>query len=141
VVKIDYLKNKFIKIMPKEIQLPDYLPSRYKSWLHLYLEVQQAFAERGESFDEETTINMCELGDREEREMLINQFGEEVVLYQHFPVTLIKARAFDFILSKLPTFKELINIRSAAMGADWCTNESMWEVFNNLLKLYPAQLP
>lgn len=121
-----------LKFYMTEIELPDYLPSRYDSWLHLYLEIQQIFIERGEPITEEATVKLSELGDREEQKTF-RQYSEEVIhFYQHFPITVIKARALDYVLSKLPSFDIMYEVRNKSM-ASFYTNELMYEVFNNLL--------
>lgn len=119
-----------------EIQLPDYLPSRYQSWLHLYLEIQKIFAERGEPINEETTVELYELGDYEDQKML-RQYSEEVIhFYQHFPITTIKARALDYMLSKLPSFEKMYEVRGKAMSTP-DADEAMYQVFNDLLDVCP----
>lgn len=121
----------------KEIQLPDYLPSRYKTWLHLYLEIQKIFAERGEIINEETTVKLYELGDYEEQKML-RQYSEEIIyFYQHFPITIIKSRALDYVLSKLPSFEKMYEVRGKAMSGMYA-DETMYEVFNALLDVCPT---
>ena len=119
-----------------EIQLPDYLPSRYQSWLHLYLEIQKIFAERGETINEETTVKLYELGDYEEQKML-RKYSEEVIhFYQHFPITVIKSRALDYVLSKLASFENMYEVRGKAMSTPYA-NQAMYQVFNDLLDVCP----
>lgn len=111
----------------KEIQLPDYLPSRYKTWLHLYLEIQKIFAERGEIINEETTVKFYELGDYEEQKML-RQYSEEIIyFYQHFSITIIKSRALDYVLSKLPPFEMMYEVRGKAMSGMYA-DQTMYEL-------------
>lgn len=87
-----------------EIQLPDYLPSRYDNWLDLYLDVVRIFKEQGFEINDDTKVKLYELGDYEEQKEIMTQYGDRVVhFYQEFPLTLIKARAFDFIITKLPS--------------------------------------
>ncbi|MBS0646778.1 MAG: hypothetical protein JSR97_09360 [Verrucomicrobia bacterium] len=121
----------------KEIQLPDYLSSRYKTWLHLYLEIQKIFAERGEIINEETTIKLYELGDYEEQKML-RQYSEEVIyFYQNFPIKIIKSRALDYVLSKLPSFEKMYEVGGKAMSG-MHADQTMYEVFNALLDVCPT---
>src|ERR1044072_4362469 len=91
-----------------EIQLPDFLPSRYPNWLALYLVVIREFNVQGVPLNEETKVKLYELGDYAEQREIMEQYGDEVVQYYlEFPITLIKARAFDFIIPNLPTQEEV----------------------------------
>jgi hypothetical protein len=121
-----------------EIELPDYLPSRYRSWLHLYLEIQRLFAERGETIQEDSEVTMYELGDDEEQQML-RQYSEEVIcFYQHFPVSLIKSRALDYVLSKLPSFEVMHEIRNRTLAnLPYSYGESIYQSLNGLLSICP----
>lgn len=95
-----------------EIQLPDYLPARYQNWLALYLHVIKQFTAQGISINESTKVKLYEMGDHKEQKELREQYGEEVVhFYQEFPLILIKARAFDFILPNLPSQEEVYRFR------------------------------
>lgn len=117
--------------MSNEIQLPDYLPSRYKNWYHLYLEVEKIFTENGYELTEETKVRLSELPDFDEKEM-----SEEAILfYQEFPLPVLKARALDFIMSKIPSFDDVIKMRHYLMlpGGD----VGVHEIVDRLLDVCP----
>lgn len=109
-------------IKAMEIQLPDFLPSRYKNWLELYLDVYRTMHESGCPINDETKVKLFEMGDHEEQKDLTSQYGEHIVaFYQEFPLILIKARALDFILPNLPTKDEMYSIYLGYMSAKHCT--------------------
>lgn len=121
--------------MKKEIQLPDFLPSRYRSWLELYRDLQKTFKEQGISITEETTIKIAEFGTKEEMDLFKKQFGCDVTLYNHFSITLIKARALDEVLSKLPSSEKLRKVRNTAMSGLYNSDQEMFQIFNDLLSI------
>lgn len=124
--------------MNNEIELPDYLPSKYKSWYHLYLEVDKGFKEKGFVINEETKVKLFDLGSLYEQELLQTYSKEVLYFYQEFPMTLIKARALDYILSKIPDLETMYKIRNLAMSVPYA-DSSMFEIFNNLLDISPKQ--
>lgn len=128
-----------------EIQLPDYLPARYKNWLDLYLDIARQFNEQGVPITEETKVKLYELGDYEEQRQMMIQYGQEVVhFYQEFPMTLIKARAFDFILPNLPTQEDVYRfnydlmmvLRYSTSGASVDKNR---EIIDKLMTICPRE--
>jgi hypothetical protein len=126
-----------------EIQLPDFLPSRYPNWLALYLDVIRQFNEQGVPVNEETKVKLYELGDYEEQREIMQQYGNEVVhYYQEFPLTLIKARAFDFILPSLPTQEELYRFNYDLMTASMyissaAQSDKNREIIDKLMTICP----
>jgi len=121
--------------MGNDILLPDYLPSRYNNWLELYLEVLRIFKEQGFEVNEGTEIKLFQLGDFDEVEMM-KKFSEQVVYFYHnFPLSLIKSRALDFVLSNLPTYAQMQKVRSKSTMAFHVYDESDWNIFENLLTI------
>jgi hypothetical protein len=101
-----------------DIQLPDYLPARYENWLILYLDVIRQFKVQGVEINEETKVKLWEMGDHDEQQQIMEQYGNQVVhYYQEFPITLIKARAFDFIIPNLPTSEDVYRFNYELMTA------------------------
>ena len=126
--------------MPQEIQLPDYLPSRYKNWLHLYLTIKRELGNRGEDVDIMESVKLYEGQDYEERQMS----REMIDFYQQFPVQLIKARALDFVLSKLPSFEDLYSFAGSwhsvvPMTAGNVHTADAFKMFNDLLDICPKK--
>lgn len=100
-----------------EIKLPDYLPSRYKNWLDLYLDVVKVFNESEWPINEETTVKLYEMADYDEQRMFLMQYGAQAVhFYQEFPLTLIKSRALDQILPNLPTKDEIYHMQRSVLS-------------------------
>lgn len=123
-----------------EIQLPDYLPARYQNWLALYLDVIRRFKEQGCPITEETKVKLYELGDYEEQSELMQQYGEEVThFYQEFPLTLIKARAFDFILPNLPIQEDVYKFNYDLMAASMysASVDKNREIIDKLMSICP----
>jgi hypothetical protein len=124
--------------MRNEVELPDYLPGRYKNWLHLYLTVKRELSMRGEDIDKAEVVRLYEGPDFEEREMS----SEMIDFYQQFPVSLIKSRALDFILSKLPTFEDLYSFAGPWHSATFMAAGNYADfdtIFNNLLDVCPKK--
>lgn len=128
-----------------EIQLPDYLPARYKNWLNLYLDVARQFKEQGVEITEDTKVKLYELGDYHEQQELYKSYGPEVVhFYQEFPMTLIKARAFDFILPNLPAWEEVYRFDRDLMTASIYSSpinsmEKNREIIEKLMSICPRE--
>lgn len=125
-----------------EIQLPDYLPARYKNWLELYLDVIRQFKEHGCKINEETKVKLYELGDYKEQQQMMLQYGDEVVhFYQEFPLTLIKARAFDFIFPNLPTQEDVyrFNYDLMAASAYSASVNKNREIIDKLMSVCPRE--
>lgn len=125
-----------------EIQLPDYLPARYRNWLDLYLDVVRMFKEQGYAINEETKVKLYELGDREEQKEIAERYGEQAVhFYQEFPLTLIKARAFDFILPNLPTKEDAYNFQHYLMRASSysASTNANSEIIDKLMRICPSK--
>ena len=81
----------------KEIELPDYLPARYRSWLHLYRDIVRTFKERGYPLTEQTEVKLNEFG-----------FNDPAFFYHSFTLGVIKSRALDYVLSELPSYLVLM---------------------------------
>jgi hypothetical protein len=128
-----------------EIQLPDFLPSRYPNWLVLYLDVIRQFNEHGVPVNEGTKVKLYELGDYNEQTELRLHYGDEVVhYYQEFPLTIIKARAFDFIFPNLPTQEDVYRFNRDIMTASMYSNSSAAldrnrEIFDKLMSICPRE--
>lgn len=125
-----------------EIKLPDYLPARYQNWLDLYLDVIRQFKELGISINDETKVKLYELGDYNEQKEMMAQYGEEIVhFFQEFPLTLIKARAFDFIFPNLPTQEDVYRFNYDLMTASMystSTNKNR-EIIDKLMSICPRE--
>jgi hypothetical protein len=128
-----------------EIQLPDFLPSRYPNWLALYLDVIKQFNKHGVPTNEETKVKLYEMGDHEEQEQIMEQYGDQIVHYfQEFPLTLIKARAFDFILPNLPTQEDVYRFNyDLMMASRYSTSggsiDKNREIIDKLMSVCPRE--
>lgn len=128
-----------------EIQLPDYLPARYENWLVLYLDVLRQFRMQGVEITEETKVKLYELGDYDEQKELREQYGDRVVhFFQEFPMTLIKARAFDFIIPNLPAQEEVYRFSHELMTASMYSSsmrsmEKNREIIDKLMSICPRE--
>lgn len=128
-----------------EIQLPDFLPSRYPNWLTLYLDVIRQFTEQGVPINEGTKVKLYELGDYEEQREIMRQYGNEVVhYYQEFPLILIKARAFDFIMPNLPTQEDVYRFNYDLMTASMYSSSAAQsgknrEIIDKLMTICPRE--
>jgi hypothetical protein len=70
---------------------------------------------------------------------MLRQYSEEVIyFYHHFPITVIKSRALDYVLSKLPSFEKMYEVRGKAMSG-MHADQTMYEVFNKLLDVCPKK--
>ena len=118
--------------------MPDYLPSRYKSWLHFYLEIKEIAIKLGGQLDEDSMVKIIEFADHKELELL-KQYSDEVVRYYHqFPLAQVKARALDYVLSKLPSIEKMNELRSKVTPAVY-NDESLRKIMDDLLDLYPKK--
>lgn len=128
-----------------EIQLPDYLPARYKNWLDLYSDVVKQFEQQGVAITEETKVKLYELGDYHEQQELYKTYGPEVVhFYQEFPITLIKARALDLMLPNLPTKEDVYRFHCDLMTASMYSTsinamEKNNEIIDKLMRFCPRE--
>lgn len=126
-----------------EIQLPDYLPSRYKNWLDVYLECAKVFSENGWPINEESKVKMYDMGSYEEQQEMMLSYGEHATaFFQELPLTLIKARALDYILPNIPTLETMYKLRSNLYysrnySADG--NDRTIEVVDKLMNICPKE--
>lgn len=97
-----------------EVELPDYLPSKYQNWFELYLAVVKVLEDQG-GINDETTVKLYDLGTKEEQQAFRENSEEVTYFYQHFPVTLIKSRALDYILGRMPNKEDLLKLYSAVV--------------------------
>lgn len=118
------------------IQLPDYLPSRYSSWLSLYREVIASLEANGQKITEETVVNLAEFGFLDRHS---SYSGEDVAFYQQWPLTLIKARALDFVLEKLPSFEQMIRVYNELIWSRSAAVYSLTPHIDALLNICPKQ--
>lgn len=123
--------------MTQEIELPDYLPNRYLSWYHLYMDVIQECVAAGITVKEDTDVKIAYFGDKEEEKEFRQLFAEDVVLCQKFPIGLIKARAFDYVVSKIPNFETMNGIREQIMNTR--SDDTMLKALNNLIDICPNE--
>lgn len=109
------------------------------------MDIVRQFNEQGIPITEETKVKLYELGDYEEQRQMMMQYGQEVVhFYQEFPMTLIKARAFDFILPNLPTQEDvyrfnydlMMALRYSTSGASVDKNR---EIIDKLMTICPRE--
>lgn len=115
-----------------KVALPDYLPSRYESWLEYYYEIVRIFKEQGRELNDETIIKRYDFGDYNEHKEMKKYDQGIVSFYQEVPFMLIKSRALDFIISHLPTKSALYPIFCNAY-----INGDSDKVVNNLFKICP----
>lgn len=121
--------------MKDVILLPDYLPSRYSSWLHLYVDVKKFLEEMGHEFDENTEINLFEMGMLDDECMYKNGTGEVTFSRQSWPLMLIKARALDHIISKIPSYYIVNKMRERAFTVSQY-DDFLEGPFNDLLDIF-----
>lgn len=88
--------------MRNEIKLPDYLPSRYGSWLNLYRSVLASLQSQGIKPEDTTEIFLKEMFREDEYSC-----HETTIASQSWPLYVIKSRALDEVLPNLPTQKEV----------------------------------
>ncbi|MCR9252309.1 MAG: hypothetical protein NXI20_17925 [bacterium] len=81
--------------MKEPLKLPDYLPSRYNNWLEVYYDIESVFKEHQIEILEDTIVKLAD-------------FDFEVDAYQEFPITLIKSRAFDFMLDGMADYNKTL---------------------------------
>lgn len=96
--------------MKDQVQLPDYLPSRYRSWYDLYLDILRSAKSQGTDLPDDTIVNLLDYGFEEES---LKNIYSDTFFYQEWPLIVIKSRALDDVISQLPTLKELISIKRA----------------------------
>lgn len=82
--------------MSEPIELPDYLPSRYKNWYDLYFQVIREFEKRGEPTPNNMEISLLDFGYDLEH-------NDSPVFKQTYTIGELKIRAFDFLIEHLPT--------------------------------------
>lgn len=115
------------------IKLPDYLPSRFKSWLQLYVHINRILTEQGITITEDLKIRFSEYLDAEEMKMFSEQ---EIMFYHEFPLTIIKARAFDELLASMPDFQDFIEIQETIyLNSRYLTNEQR-QAFNKFCDVF-----
>jgi hypothetical protein len=94
--------------------------------------------------NEETKVKLYELGDYDEQREIMQQYGNEVVhYYQEFPLTLIKARALDFILPNIPTQEEVYRFNyellSSAQYTSPASMDKNREIIDKLMTICPRE--
>jgi hypothetical protein len=91
----------------------------------------QNFTEKGFELNEKTLVRLFELPDFDETKM----DEEYIVFYQEFPLTLIKARALDFIMYNLPTFENVLELNSVAGYFGNALNKDVFVTIEKLFKI------
>lgn len=104
----------------------------------MYLTIKRELSSRGEDLDTMECVKLYEAGDFNERQAN----AEMIDFYQQFPVSLIKARALDFVLSKLPSFEALYSFTGQWHSVAYMTangNDDFIKMLNDLLDVCPKK--
>jgi len=124
-----------VKIM-QEFKLPDFLPSRFRTWLSFYYQIGRELEKAGHEINEETMVKYSSFTDYEEQEYIRKTFDEQVYFVTEFPITLIKARAFDEVIAKIPDYVTVQELKRSAM-ASFQDGERLHDFFNGILDVAP----
>lgn len=101
------------------IELPDYLPSQFKNWLDFYYEI------KNKGYDQMETIELS-IWDDTKIEWR-SQFNEDVDFYHKFPMWVVRERALNHLLTKLPDFDSMINLIDSYLSS----RQNMGEIMEN----------
>lgn len=117
------------------IELPDVLPSRYQSWLEVYLHAIKAF--EGREYNDSTEVSLVQMGYHHHDLKGEVKETEELTLFANtWPLHVLKSRALDYVLENIPSPKMMANIRHATfMNFSATRQEDMSKVLSNLMDL------
>ena len=122
----------------QEFKLPDFLPRRFRTWLSFYQQVVLELAKTGHEITEETLVKYSSHTDYEEQEYILKNYDHKVYFVSEFPITLIKARAFDEVMLKIPDYVTVQQLKSAAMNS-FRDEAGLMEFFNGILDVAPKK--
>lgn len=112
---------------PRDIVvLPDYLPSRFNSWLEFYIRLETAM--RGRVYNDETIVDWGEFDS--------DFIGATFI--QKFKVGDVKAKAFDYIMTLLPEKEDMISLMyqfRSSCNPHGHSIDKATTIFNNLVSI------
>lgn len=118
------------------VHLPDYLPSRFRNWLHFYTETLSLFKQHNWSLNDDTTIKYYEYGVYDTDHELVEQL-RDTAFVQEIKFLDVKLRAFDYLVSQLPAFEDVRELIYSSMrgiqGRDM--DDTRKQLFETLLDL------